>query len=67
MSFAPRGIVEFVPKHDETVRKMLQLREDIFPNYDEENFKNIIETESKIVSKNVVSSSGRTLYEYSFL
>ena len=26
INFAPRGIIEFVPKEDETIKKMLQLR-----------------------------------------
>ena len=38
-NFAPRGIIEFVPKEDETIKKMLQLREDIFIDYNENNFR----------------------------
>ena len=67
VNFAPRGIIEFVPKNDETVKKMLQVREDIFINYNEETFKNILTNYSNILSKEVVSSSGRTLYEFSSL
>jgi len=67
VNFAPRGIIEFVPKNDETVKKMLQIREDIFINYNEETFKNILTKYSNILSKEVVSSSGRTLYEFSSL
>ena len=67
VNFAPRGIIEFVPKNDETIKKMLQVREDIFINYNEETFKNILTKYSKILSKKVVSSSGRTLYEFNSL
>src|SRR5690606_8929642 len=37
-SMAPAGVIEFVPKSDPTVVKMLALREDIFPDYTEEAF-----------------------------
>ena len=67
VSFASKGIIEFVPKNDETVKKMLQLREDIFLKYNEENFKNILSKYTKILTKHVVSSSGRTLYEFNSL
>jgi ribosomal protein L11 methylase PrmA len=65
INFAPRGIIEFVPKEDETIKKMLQLREDIFEDYNEHNFRKILEAYTKIVEINKVSSSGRALYEYS--
>ena len=65
INFAPRGIIEFVPKEDETIKKMLQLREDIFIDYNENNFRKILEVNAKIIRKNKVSSSGRVLYEYS--
>ena len=65
INFAPRGIIEFVPKEDETIKKMLQLREDIFIDYNENNFRKNLEVNAKIIRKNKVSSSGRVLYEYS--
>ena len=46
---------------------MLQLREDIFSQYNEDIFKNILGKFAKITSKNVVSSSGRALYEFDIL
>jgi ribosomal protein L11 methylase PrmA len=64
VNLAPVGIIEFVPKTDLTVTKMLALREDIFPNYTEESFAQAIERDAKIVAKTVVSSSGRTLFRY---
>jgi ribosomal protein L11 methylase PrmA len=64
VSFAPKGIIEFVPKNDETIIKMLQLREDIFSDYTAENFENILKKKTKIIEKKIISSSGRTLYEY---
>ena len=55
---------EFVPKEDETVQKMLELKGDIFKNYNIENFEKFICKNGKIINKSVVSHSGRTIYEY---
>jgi ribosomal protein L11 methylase PrmA len=62
---APRGLIEFVPKSDITVGKMLALREDIFSDYSEENFIKILSSQVNILSSQTVSSSGRTIFEYS--
>lgn len=64
VSIAPTGIIEFVPKTDSTVQQMLALREDIFPDYTEDSFTQAIERNAKIISKTVVSRSGRTLFRY---
>jgi ribosomal protein L11 methylase PrmA len=64
VSTAPTGIIEFVPKNDSTVQKMLALREDIFPDYTEEAFAQALQDRARIVSKRVVSGSGRTLFWY---
>ena len=62
---APTGLIEFVPKNDETVCHMLSLREDIFTNYTEENFIRILSQKNKILSNTQVSSSGRKIFEFS--
>ncbi len=64
ISLSPNGLIEFVPKNDITIQKMIELKGDIFPNYSEKNFENFVSKESKILSKNKVSSSGRIIYEY---
>jgi len=63
-SFAPKGLIEFVPKEDETVQSMIILKGDIFPNYTEENFIKFLGNKTKIISSTKVSSSGRKLFEY---
>ncbi|NSY98674.1 class I SAM-dependent methyltransferase [Agrobacterium tumefaciens] len=65
LSIAPTGVVEFVPKSDPTVQKMLALREDIFPDYDADNFDNLLRQQARIIRKQVVSHSGRTLFQFS--
>tara|TARA_B100000886_G_scaffold340066_1_gene307754 strand:- start:1206 stop:2597 length:1392 start_codon:yes stop_codon:yes gene_type:complete len=64
-NIAPRGLIEFVPKDDYTVEKMISLKGDIFEHYNEENFKNILSRAAKIISEKIVSSSGRKIFEYS--
>ena len=67
MGLAPKGVIEFVPKEDPMVQALLRLREDIFPNYTEENFREYISRHARIVKAQVVSKSGRLLIEYARL
>ncbi len=61
-SFAPRGIIEFVQKDDPTIQIMLSVREDIFHDYNEENFCKALEKRAKIIKKLTVSDANRQLY-----
>ena len=61
---APRGVIEFVRKEDPTIQQMLALREDIFPDYTQEAFEQLLRTNARIVRSQQVSSAGRTLYWY---
>ncbi len=61
---APQGLIEYVPKNDETIKKMLTLKGDIFKDYNEENFKSLILRNANIVSEKVISDSGRKIFEY---
>ena len=62
VSLAPRGIIEFVHKTDETVRQMLRFREDIFDDYHEEAFRQHLEAHAVILGREEISASGRSLY-----
>ena len=64
VSLAPAGLIEFVPKEDETIKKMLEFKGDIFPNYTQANFEKYLLESSEIISKDVVSQSGRTIYKF---
>lgn len=64
-NIAPRGLIEFVPKNDDTIKKMLSLKGDIFKDYNENNFRNILSKISKIESESIISTSGRKIFEYS--
>jgi ribosomal protein L11 methylase PrmA len=61
---APRGVIEFVPKSDPMVVELLRLREDIFPNYNEQHFVQCLEERVRIVRSETVSASGRKLFAF---
>ena len=63
-SLAPKGIIEFVPKNDQTIQSMITLKGDIFPHYNLENFKRFLSNKTKITSEKKVSKSGRTLFTF---
>ncbi len=56
------GVVEFVPKEDPMVQRLLQMREDIFPNYSLENF--LIELKGYALVERIESVNGRQLIWY---
>lgn len=64
VGLAPAGVVEFVPKGDPMVQRLLRLREDIFPDYSEERFLHLIGARSRIVKVETISRSGRCLVWY---
>ncbi|HLG91156.1 MAG TPA: hypothetical protein VI336_03315 [Candidatus Saccharimonadales bacterium] len=55
-------VIEFVPKGDSQVDKLLATREDIFPNYTEEGFEAAFKTKYSLVDKIKIRGSKRTLY-----
>lgn len=61
---APIGVVEFVPKADPMIGRMLRLREDIFNDYTEEHFLAAVARRARIVKSEIVSASGRRLVWY---
>lgn len=58
---APRGIIEFVPKQDPMVQRLLALREDIFPDYTDEHFFECLSANTKLISSITVTDTGRKL------
>ena len=61
VEMAPQGVIEFVPKEDRMVRRLLALREDIFPEYELNTFLNHLNRLASVVATETVTSSGRTL------
>lgn len=59
---SPTLIIEFVPKSDSQVVRLLQNREDIFDNYTEENFEKEFGKHFTILEKILVKDSLRNIY-----
>ncbi len=55
-------IVEFVPKEDSQVQRMLSSREDVFPNYTQKGFEDAISGFFEQVAKEGIPGTSRTLY-----
>lgn len=56
------AVVEFVPKSDSQVKRLLATRKDIFPNYSEAGFEAAFSGFFKIEEKKTIPGSDRTLY-----
>jgi len=61
---APHGVVEFVPKQDPMVQRLLALREDIFPDYTVAHFQHCLSQGAEIIEARTVTQSGRTLIRF---
>jgi ribosomal protein L11 methylase PrmA len=59
---ASDAIVEWVPREDPMVKRMLASREDVFDDYTEEGFRKAAEARFEILSREPIESSGRVLY-----
>jgi hypothetical protein len=55
-------IIEFVPKSDSQVRRLLAAREDIFPDYTQDQFEHEFKRLFSIKNQSQVDDSKRTLY-----
>ena len=55
-------VIEFVPKSDSQVQKLLTSREDIFPNYTREGFEKAFSARFNVLKAEAVRDSERTLY-----
>ena len=56
------AVVEFVPKHDPQVQKLLANRADIFQDYSQEGFETAFEKEFSLHDSQTISGTDRTLY-----
>lgn len=55
-------IIEFVPKSDSQVKRLLATREDVFPEYNQTDFERIFQNHFKIVEAVQIENSERTMY-----
>ncbi|OHC74257.1 MAG: hypothetical protein A3H92_09305 [Rhodospirillales bacterium RIFCSPLOWO2_02_FULL_58_16] len=61
ISIAPTGVIEFAPKSDPQIQRMLQLRDDIFNDYAMENFSEALSRRARIIKSGTLEPSGRKL------
>ncbi|MEK7599616.1 MAG: SAM-dependent methyltransferase [Patescibacteria group bacterium] len=57
-------LIEFVPKTDSQVKKLLSTREDIFPSYNEEEFKKVFSQYYTLINEKTIPGTKRTLFLY---
>lgn len=55
-------VIEFVPKDDPQVKRLLVSRKDIFTNYDEDNFVAACEQHFTVISRNTLRESQRAIF-----
>ena len=55
-------MIEFVPKSDSQVARLLQTREDVFPHYNQQGFEEAFSAYFNIVRSEAVAGSERQLY-----
>ena len=55
-------IIEFVPKEDSNTKRLLASREDIFPNYTQEDFEVEFSKRFKILQRTKIPGSKRIMY-----
>ena len=59
---APQAIVEFVPKEDAMVQRLLASRRDVFPGYTIEGFREAFATDFDLLSETHIEGTARTLF-----
>lgn len=64
LKFAQRGLIEFIPKTDPMVSQLLANREDVFPDYDRENFEQIMDNYCTRIIAHSMNSTDRVIYEF---
>lgn len=65
VGLAPHGVIEFVPKSDPMVQRLLRLREDIFDHYTEQAFLGHLRSQARVVRGVTVSQTDRKLFWFS--
>ena len=55
-------LIEFVPKEDSQVQRLLSTRKDVFPQYTRDHFERVFSTNFEIVESQKIADSQRVLY-----
>jgi len=67
IDFGKFGLLEFIPKEDETIKDMLSTKEDIYFDYSQKNFEKELSKKANIINTYTLADSKRILYEYKTL
>ena len=59
---ARTAIIEFVPKDDPALRRLLRWRQDIYTNYSQPSFESALREHFQIIEQRLLPGSGRILY-----
>lgn len=59
---ASKLIIEFVPKEDSQVMRLLATRQDIFPNYNVDHFEHVFTRKFRVLDKRKIENTERTLF-----
>ena len=65
VGLASRGMIEFLRQKDPVVQELHRFREDVFPNYTQENFLREFQTLASVEWRETSSSTGRLLVKFS--
>ena len=67
INISPKGLLEFVPKEDPMVQKMIKFKGDIFPEYNLKNLINLISQKGgRVLRSHYIDNSNRSFIEYDF-
>jgi|TARA_R110002096_G_scaffold426421_1_gene636165 ribosomal protein L11 methylase PrmA len=64
LEVAPCGVIEFPSKNDPMVKRLLNLRQDIFPDYTEKTFLRLLSEKSNVVASKHLNGGTRLLVWY---
>ena len=64
VGLAPCGLLEFVPRADSMVKRMLAVREDVFADYDDAAFAAALAGCARVVERVALPSCGRIVFWY---
>ena len=61
---APGLVIEFVPKEDAMVRRLLATRRDVFPDYTLDGFRSAFEADFELLDETPIGGTARTLFNF---
>jgi SAM-dependent methyltransferase len=63
-SLAPSGVIEWVGRQDSMVKRLLALRPDVYDDYTQESFEQLLSSRRRISAREPLADGQRVLYAY---